>query len=72
MNKMLTIPRELSRQGDLVIMPRRDYEELLRLKKVIALVEPTSSEKKAIKSGRKEIREGKYLTLGQLENELGG
>ena len=67
MNKTLTIPRELSRQGDLVIMLRSDYEELLRLRKVISLVEPTLSEKKAIKSGRKEIREGKYLTLRQLE-----
>ncbi len=72
MNKVLSIPRELSKEGELVIMPRADYEEFLRLKKVIPLVEPTLSEKKAIKVGRKEIREGKYLTLRQLKNELEG
>jgi len=70
MSKVLSIPRELSRQGELVIMPRTDYEEFLRLKKVIPLIEPTLSEKKVIKAGRKEIREGKYLTLHQIKNEL--
>jgi len=33
-------------------------------------VEATPSEKRAIQSGRKEIREGKYVTLKQLKNEL--
>jgi len=70
MSKVLSIPRELSRQGELVIMSRTDYEEFLRLKKVIPLIKPTLSEKKVIKAGRKEIREGKYLTLHQIKNEL--
>ncbi len=70
MVKVIAIPKELSKKGDLVIIPRSDYEELLRLKKVIPLVKPTLSEKKAIKIGRKEIGKGKYLTLNQLKNEL--
>jgi hypothetical protein len=70
MPKIIAIPKELLKKGDLVIIPRSDYEELLRLKKIIPLVKPTLSEKKAIKTGRKEIRKGKYLTLEQLKNEL--
>ena len=70
MNKVISIPKELSKKGDLVIMPRSDYEEFLRLKKIIPLVESTLSEKKAIQAGRKEIQQGKYLTLKQLKDEL--
>lgn len=71
MNKVIAIPRELSRQGELVIIPRSDYEDFLRLKKVIPLVKLTPSEKKAMQSGRKQIQEGKYITFKQLKNELG-
>ncbi|MCD6232790.1 hypothetical protein J7J81_00170 [bacterium] len=72
MNKVIAIPRELSKKGELVIMSRSDYEEFLRLKKLIPLIKPTLSEKKAIRDGRKEIKEGKYLTLKQLKDELEG
>lgn len=71
MSKVIAIPKELSKKGELVIIPRSDYEEFLRLKKIIPLVEPTLSEKKAIQAGRKEIKKGKYLTLKQLKDELG-
>jgi len=72
MGKVIAIPRELSKKGELVIMPRSDYEEFLRLKKLIPLIKPTLSEKKAIRDGRTEIQEGKYLTLKQLKDELEG
>lgn len=72
MDKVITIPKDLSKKGELVIIPRSDYEEFLRLKKVIPLVKPTLSEKKAIQTGRKAIKEKKYLTLKQLKDELEG
>lgn len=72
MAKVIAIPKELSKRGELVMIPRSEYEELLRLKKVIPLVEPTPSEKRAIKAGRKEIKEGKYLTLKKPKDELEG
>ncbi|MBU1177364.1 MAG: hypothetical protein ABIG88_03030 [Patescibacteria group bacterium] len=68
--KTITLPRELFKEEGLVIIPRSDYEEFLSLKKVISLVNATSSEKKAIQAGRKEIKNGKYLNLKQLKNEL--
>lgn len=72
MGKVIAIPKELSKKGELVILPRSEYEEFLRLKKVIPLIEPTRSEKKAIQAGRKEIKEGRYVNLKQLKDELGG
>ncbi len=70
MSKIISIPRELVKKGDLIIMPRSEYEEFLSLKKIIPLIKPTLSERRAIKRGRKEIQEGKYMNLKQLKNEL--
>jgi hypothetical protein len=64
MKKLITISRELVKKDDLVLIPRVEYEEYLRLKKVISIVKPTKSEERAIYKGRKEIRTGKYLTAG--------
>jgi len=71
MNKVITIPKELSRQGELVIIPRSDYEEFLRFKKVIPLIRLDPSERKAMQEGRKEIQQGEYLTIQGLKDELG-
>ncbi|MBU4481699.1 AbrB/MazE/SpoVT family DNA-binding domain-containing protein [Patescibacteria group bacterium] len=32
----ITIPRDLMKKGDLVIIPRKEYEEFLNLKKIIS------------------------------------
>jgi len=70
MEKIITIPKELAKEGELVVIPRSEYEEYLRLKKIVPVVKASRSEKKAIGEGRKEIREGKYLTLKQVKNDL--
>ena len=70
MGAVITIPKELTKKGELVLIPRADYEELLRIKKIIPLVKPSPSEKRAIKEARRELREGKYLTLKQFQHEL--
>lgn len=62
----------MARRGGLVVIPRSEYEEYLCLKKIIPVVQASRSEKKAIKEGRKEIQEGKYLTLQQLKDEVEG
>lgn len=71
MTPVITIPKELTKKGELILIPRQEYEELLRIKKIIPLVKPSPSEKKAIKEARKELREGKYLTLKQFQHEVG-
>ena len=53
MNKVLSIPRELSRKGELVIMPRADYEKLLNIS------ENQAELKEGISQSLKEIQKGK-------------
>lgn len=72
MAKILTIPKNLTKKGDLVVIPRTQYEEYLRLKKLVPIMKPSKLEQKAIQEGRREIKKGKYLTLHQLKNELEG
>lgn len=67
----ITIPKELAKKGELVLIPRYEYEELLTCRKVIPVVKLSSSEKRAFEKGRKEILKGEYVTLKELEHELG-
>ncbi|OGZ32615.1 MAG: hypothetical protein A3H02_01830 [Candidatus Niyogibacteria bacterium RIFCSPLOWO2_12_FULL_41_13] len=66
----ITIPKNLIKD-DLVIIPRKDYEDFLRLQKVMPLIELTPSQKRDLEQSRKEFSRGEYITLRQLENELG-
>ena len=71
MNKRVaTIPSTVTKGEELVVVPRREYEELLMWREVVRLVKPTAQEKRAIREGRKEVKEGKYFTLQQFKDEL--
>jgi len=65
MNKVITIPR-----GEFVIIPKKEYEEFLELKKMIPIVKPTRLEIRAIERGRKEIKRGKYVEWERIKQEL--
>ncbi|MBU2109410.1 hypothetical protein KKB71_00405 [Patescibacteria group bacterium] len=67
----ITIPKNLIKNDDLVILTRKTYENLLKTKKIIPLVNLTSSEKESVKRARKEISKGEYITLRELEYEMG-
>ena len=70
---VITIPRKLAQKGDLVVVPRREYEALVRKQpKYIPVVGLTASEKRMIARSEKEFVRGEYLTLEELEHELGG
>lgn len=63
----LTIPKKLTQKGDLVIIPREEYEGLLRVVEKESIKdwiyeEPYLSElRKRIKSAKKEIKENKII-----------
>ncbi|MCH7552368.1 hypothetical protein IIB49_03195 [Patescibacteria group bacterium] len=71
MEKVITIPKELAKKGDLVIIPRKEYEGLVLRQKIVPVVKMTSAQKRDLKEARKEFARGEYVTLEQLENELG-
>ena len=69
---VITIPKKLAQKGDLVVIPRKDYEAFSEWKKAlrIRLVRPTKSELAAIRRGRREIKDGKYIEWKKLKQEL--
>lgn len=69
---VITIPKELAKRGELVVIPRYEYEELLKAKlKRMEEVELTPAQKKAIGSARKRIARGEFLTFDELKTKLG-
>jgi len=68
---IITIPRQLARKDDLVVIPKSEYVEFLRLRGLIKEVKPTKTELKAIERGRRAIAKGDFVTLDELKKELG-
>lgn len=66
----VTIPKALSKKGDLVIIPRKEYEELLSLKKAVPMFKPTKAELKAVVRGEREFTSGKFKPWDEFKNEL--
>jgi len=69
---IITIPKQLTGKDELVVIPKREYRELLIWKnRIFKEVKPTRAELKAIERGRNEIAKGNFVTLGELKKELG-
>ncbi len=66
----VTIPKELTKKGDLVVIPKSEYEEFLKFRRAVRIAEPTRSEKRAIERGRKELRAGRFISWEKLKNDL--
>ena len=65
----ITIPKKIALQGDLVVIPRKEYEALLWLKKIREFI-PTVAQRNALIRARKNRKEGKYLTIDELRRKL--
>ena len=66
---VVTIPKKLAGKGDLVVLPREEYESLKA--RVIPEVRMTADEKRALVRARKNFRAGKLLSLDEFRRELG-
>ena len=66
----VTIPKKLAQKGDLVVIPRKEYEALLEFKKAREFV-PTMRERRTLASAEKHLREGKTLSYHAVTRELG-
>lgn len=54
MGKIISIPKELSKEGELVVIPKKEYENLLRKQKVTAddVLRWTEEAKSLFKKGK--------------------
>lgn len=65
----LTIPKKLTERGDLVIVPRFEYEEILRVKKRLLWEEQDTDE--AIRVFEKEYKARKLKKASSFSSILG-
>jgi len=68
MGKVITIPKEIAKKGDLVLIPRQEYEEFLRLREQREWEEKDTDE--AIRIFQEEKKKKKLLKIKSLA-ELG-
>ena len=68
--KAVTIPKKLFQEGDLVVIPRREYERLLQLKKIREF-QPTTRQKDALKRAERNLKKGKTLSYDAVARALG-
>ena len=66
----ITIPKKLAGKDDLVVLPRQEYEALLKLKKVKEFT-PTAAQKKALQRAELNLHKGKTLSYNALVKKLG-
>ncbi len=66
----ITIPKKITKGEELVIIPRKDYEKLLELKRIPEF-QPTTTQKRALINARKKREKGNFLTFNELKNKLG-
>ncbi len=64
----MTIPKAFLASDDLIVMPRKEYEALKS--RVVPEYAPSPAERRAIARARKNFREGKTISLAQLERDL--
>ena len=66
----ITIPKKLAQEDDLVVVPRREYEALVRLRKMREFV-PTTIQKKALIRAENNLKRGKTISVDELSRKLG-
>ncbi len=66
----VTIPRKLAERDDLIVVPRREYEALIELRKTQEFV-PTPAQKKALVEAEQKLKRGKTLSYHEVVRKLG-
>ena len=66
----ITIPKKLAEKDDLVVLPRREYEALLQLKKFKEF-NPTATQKRALQKAELNLLKEKTFSYHGLAKKLG-
>ncbi|OGD33650.1 hypothetical protein A2833_01065 [Candidatus Azambacteria bacterium RIFCSPHIGHO2_01_FULL_44_55] len=66
----ITIPQKLAKEGDLVVIPRKEYEALLELRRVKEFI-PTRVQKRALMQAERNFKQKKALSYNELVKKLG-
>ena len=66
----IVISKQLTKGEELIVVPRKEYEGLLELRKIYEF-QPSASQKRALIQARKNRKKGNFLTLNELKTKLG-
>ncbi|MEK7503030.1 MAG: hypothetical protein AAB556_01135 [Patescibacteria group bacterium] len=66
----ITIPKKLAQQGDLVVLPKKEYESLVEFKAIKEFT-PTNAQKKALIRAEENLKKGKTMSFHDLSRKLG-
>jgi hypothetical protein len=67
----LTIPKKLTKRGDLVVIPRKEYEDLLHARKIKEFYAQLDKDlDRAIASHRRGESVGPFTSVAQLKKSL--
>jgi len=67
---VVTIPKALAKKGDLVVIPREEYETLLQLKRIREF-QPTPAQKKALARAQGNLKKRRTVSLNEFGKALG-
>ena len=65
----ITIPRKLAKNDDLVIVPKGEYEALLKLKKIKEFL-PSRAQKRSLAKAKNNLKRGKTISYNELVRKL--
>lgn len=66
----VTIPKELTNKGDLVVISRKEYEAFSKWQKMCKMFTPTAQEKTDLKRARVDYKLGRTMTINELKRKL--
>lgn len=67
----ITIPKKEHKEGELIAIPRKEYENYLEIRKLIPIVKMSPAEKREWIRAKNDYLTGKYITFGKFKRELG-
>ncbi len=67
---VIATPKKLAPRGDLIAVPRKEYEALTALRKTVEFT-PTPAQKKALIKAERHLKSGKTLSYDELVRKLG-
>ena len=66
----ITIPKNLIKNNDLVIIPRKEYETLIKFKTFKEFT-PSSSQRRSLLAAERNLKKGTTLSYNDLIKKLG-
>lgn len=66
----ITIPKKVTKGEELVIVPRKKYEEFSKWQKMFKNFKPSASEKADLKKARMDYKAGRVITIDELKRKL--